>query len=100
MNKRNSISITLKGPSQVYYAHMFNDTKLAVKLSITDNAGVMPVITDAHILRYIIGDYFILKYGHEERKKLRSVFFAKDFEDIEQNQKMMDIKYRKELPDA
>lgn len=90
---RKSITITIKGAAQLYYSHMFDDIKEAIKRSNRESGDVMPVITDAHIIRHIIADYFFLKYGKEGRKKIRNIFFAKDLEEIEQNQKMMDARY-------
>ncbi len=90
---RNSITVTLNGPAQLYYANMFDDVKASVRKSAREADGIIPVITDAHIIRHIIADYFLMKYGQDERKKIRNIFFSKDIEEIEQNQKIMDARY-------
>ncbi len=93
MTKRKSITITLKGPASLYYANMADDVKTAVKSSIQQADNYMPVLTDAHVIRYIIADYFFLKYGQEERKKIRKVFHAEEFAELEQQQELLKNKY-------
>ena len=84
MNKRNNITITLNGPARLYYAHMVGDVKSAIRHSIRESGGTMPLLTDSCVLKHIIADYFILTYGQEERKKIRNTFHARYHKEVEQ----------------
>ena len=89
---RNSITVTLNGSAKHYYAHMREDIKAVVKKSYIDNEGVIPLITDAHIIRRIINEYFYLKYSKDEVRKLRNEYHEKSFGELEQQIK--DLKQR------
>ena len=90
---RNSITITLNGSAQRYYAYMYEDIKDVVKKSYIDNEGIIPVITDAHVIRRIINEYFYLKYGKDEMRKVRNEYNKELFGELEQQSKELKQRY-------
>jgi hypothetical protein len=78
----NQIQINIDNPAGAYYNNMRSDIEADIRQSAREAGDPAGIINDPDVLRYIITDYFMRRYGHTGRQAIRDEYYKQYMGDI------------------
>ena len=89
---RKVISYEIRGLTRLYYDRISKDIKRAL-IEEAREAGDVASYGITKILNRLISEYYALKYGQEERSKIRNEYMKDDLEELEKINNQLERKY-------
>ncbi len=93
MTKRNNIILGSNCPAWRYYKHIADDVRASMRAAAVERGDRLGVIPDADVIRWIVSDYALCKYGPVERDRVRRPYHAEIMQEIDAVNEALHIKY-------